>query len=402
MNKYLDFEKAMQRLMDEYKEHGKIIVAYDFDDTVCTYTKGNPEPTYLRKANEEICQLLRDLRDYATFIVWTCRSDNEESQWGDVGSPLEAAKKWLDEHEVPYDFVNEDGHVKYGGRKIYANIFLDDRAGLATSYEILKEFLKRAEKADVFNPYRARRIIVEAIREYFGDNNRAIIGMSGGADSTIVAALCVEALGPKRVIGVCMPNGLQHDLADAIDICKCLGIKHITINIQKQVVQMLKDLGYSSDHEPGEFPEILRNNLPALVRRNVLSCIKMTQNGRIMNTTNRTEEFLGYITVGDNTAGDFAPILNYLKTEVIKIGLTYTHIPREFIVKTPQDGMCGKSDEERFGFTYDEVDSFIRQPFITISKAAAVYGSDKLKKMVSMRDSSDFKRQPLPRAPYIN
>ncbi len=396
--KYLDFETALERLIEEYLEHGKIIVAYDFDDTVCTYTKGNPEPTHLRKANEEICQLLRDLREYATFIVWTCRSDNEESQWGDVGSPLQAAKRWLNDHDVPYDLVNEDGKVAYGGRKIYANIFLDDRAGLATSYEMLKEFLRRVKKMDVFNPYRARRVIVESIKEYFGDDNRAIIGMSGGADSTIVAALCAEALGPNRVFGVCMPNGFQRDLPDAMNICECIGIPYITVDIKPQVDQMLKDLGFGSYRDA---PEILRNNLPALTRRNILTTISMTHSGRVMNTTNATEEFLGYITKGDNTAGDFAPLLNYVKTEVIAIGQTFTYIPQEFIVKPPDDGMCGKTDEDRFGFTYDEVDALIRNPIITMLGAGIVYDTAKLDKMIRMNEASGFKRQPLPRSAYV-
>lgn len=141
MNKYLDFETTLQRLKREYQEHGQIIVAYDFDDTVCTYTPDNPEPTLERVANEEICQLIRDLRPYSKFIVWTCRSmTHQEPKEPDVALTL--AIQWLDNHEVPYDFVNEDGPVVYGSRKIYANILLDDRAGLETAYKLLVAFLK--------------------------------------------------------------------------------------------------------------------------------------------------------------------------------------------------------------------------------------------------------------------
>lgn len=148
MAKYLDFETALQRLIREYKEHGKLIVAYDFDDTVCTYTLGNPEPTLERVANEEICQLLRDLRPYAEFIVWTCRSMTHQEK-GEPDVALALAVRWLDNHNVPRDYVNTDGPVTYGSRKIYSNILLDDRAGLETAYNLLVAFLKWVKEENI-------------------------------------------------------------------------------------------------------------------------------------------------------------------------------------------------------------------------------------------------------------
>lgn len=155
MNKYLDFETSLQRLKREYLEHGKLIVAYDFDDTVCTYTLGNPEPTLERVANEEICQLLRELRPYAVYILWTNRSmEHKEEDEPDVA--LKLAMQWLDNHDLEYDYVNEDGPVTYGGRKIYANIFLDDRAGLETAYKLLLAFLKWVKAETKPKPKRRR------------------------------------------------------------------------------------------------------------------------------------------------------------------------------------------------------------------------------------------------------
>lgn len=149
--KYLNFNTSLQRLLDEYYQHGRLIVAYDFDDTVCTYTHGNPEPTLEREPNEEICQLIRDLRPYATFIVWTCRSnDLEHSEEPGPLTALQRATLWLDQHEMPYDHINDDAAIAYGGRKIYANIFLDDRAGLITSYELLTKFIELVQRGQKY------------------------------------------------------------------------------------------------------------------------------------------------------------------------------------------------------------------------------------------------------------
>jgi len=402
MGKYLNFETALERLLREYEEHGCIVVAYDFDDTVCTYTPGNPEPTLERRANEEICQLLRELRPYAKFVVWTCRSTDPNVWEPGSGSrsALELALQWLRNHNVPFDHVNEDTVVSYGSRKIYANIFLDDRAGLSATFLMLKMFLQVVKNMKTFNPNNARAAIVQAIKDYFHDNgkdSRAILGVSGGADSTIVAGLCVEALGASRVLGVIMPNGEQSDIQDAIDVCNELGIQYLIINIQDQVRQMCEDLGYKYFVFA---PEMLQNNLPNLVRRNVLASIKLTSGGRVMNTTNQSEEFLGWITQGDNIVGDFAPLINYTKTEAIKIGLTLP-ISERFIVKVPHDGMCGSTDEEKFGFTYEQVDWLIgavpenNPVFLGIDQ-------DEMNRIVHMHQVSQFKRNPLACAPHVN
>lgn len=146
MAKYLQANNLIQRLINEYLEHGKLIIAYDFDDTVCTYTKGNPEPTRERKSNVEICELIHALRPYADFIVWTCRSNETKNPNEDLPA-LDEAIRWLDEHNMPYDYINTDGKVNYGGRKIYANALLDDRAGLASIFDALHGFLNWVERS---------------------------------------------------------------------------------------------------------------------------------------------------------------------------------------------------------------------------------------------------------------
>jgi len=390
MSKYTSHKACVDRLLKEYYDHGKIIVAFDFDGTVCDYNHENPQPTLERPAYEEICQLIRDLAPYSYLIGWSCRC-NGETDWEDSGAQ-DLAEQWLKNHNVPYDAFNEDGVVNYGGRKIYANIFLDDRAGMGATVEILKDFLVQVDP--IFDAISARNQIVRDIRIYFERNcsttPKAIIGMSGGADSTIVAALCAEAIGAKRVHGFILPNGKQYDYDEALEICQILGINHYTVNIEDQVNLVKRDLIGNPEINP-----YIKNNLPALVRRNYLTAQAMMMGARMINTTNATEEFLGYITKGDNTAGDFAPILNYTKTEVQKIGLTYTHFPEYYVTKVPADGMCGETDEERFGFTYKEADGIIRQTNkpILVSKAT---------KIVLMNRQSEFKRKPLARAKYID
>lgn len=143
MSKFLNNSTAVYRLIEEYTKHGHIIVAFDFDNTVCTYNPRNPEPTAERPANEQICELIRRLRPYAQLIVWTCRADNKEGNFEPLA--LTEALNWLKAHDVPYDLVNEDGKVSYGGSKIYYNILLDDRSGLPASFEALVCFLNYVE-----------------------------------------------------------------------------------------------------------------------------------------------------------------------------------------------------------------------------------------------------------------
>ena len=203
------------------------------------------------------------------------------------------------------------------------------------------------------------RECINWIKDYFKDNpdGKAIIGISGGKDSTIAAALCVEALGADRVIGVMMPNGAQNDINDSYEVVRILGIEPIEINIgraYKALTDILK-LEYGVDI----LPSIVTTNTPARIRMTTLYMVAgMYPNSRVVNTCNRSEDYVGYSTKYGDAAGDFSPLGNLTVREVLSIG-DELDLPKHLVHKTPSDGMCGKTDEDNLGFTYDELDDYI-------------------------------------------
>lgn len=211
------------------------------------------------------------------------------------------------------------------------------------------------------------RAVINWIKEYFKDNKdgKAIIGISGGKDSTIAAALCVEALGADRVIGVMMPNVSQADIADSARVCSILGIESHLIdiglaynNISMQIASSL----CANDEQP--LATVWNNkmfitNTPARLRMTVLYAVAaFYPNSRVVNTCNRSEDFVGYSTKYGDAAGDFSPLGNLTVREVLEIG-DELGLPHYLIYKAPSDGMCGKTDEDNLGFTYEQLDDFI-------------------------------------------
>lgn len=200
--------------------------------------------------------------------------------------------------------------------------------------------------------------IVEWIKEYFktnGENFSVVVGISGGKDSTIVAALCKEALGKDRVIGVLMPDGEQADIQDSIDIVEHLGIKSYTVNINSTTNALKKTL--EKDFELSKNTLI---NLPPRIRMATLYAIAQSiPNGAfVANTCNASEDYVGYSTKFGDSAGDFSPLTNLLVHEVRQIG-ALCDIPEKFVEKTPTDGLSGMSDEDKLGFTYEELDNYV-------------------------------------------
>lgn len=203
--------------------------------------------------------------------------------------------------------------------------------------------------------------VVEWVRDYlnsFGGNTKAVIGISGGKDSTIAAKICVEAVGADRVIGVRMPNGVQHDLDVAKEVCDYLGIESYEINIAPMTQSM--DIAMA-----GPFgKQILDNsiyysNMPARVRMNVLYAVAANyKDARVVNTCNRSEDTVGYSTKFGDSAGDFSPLMHLTVFEVKEIGRALG-IPDKFIDKKPEDGLSGKTDEDNLGFTYAELDMWL-------------------------------------------
>lgn len=195
------------------------------------------------------------------------------------------------------------------------------------------------------------------IREFFENNGpgcNAVVGISGGKDSSVAAALCVEALGKDRVIGVLMPKGEQADIDAAYMLVNHLGIKYYEINIKEAYDSLV-------DAMPKELSLTAQSvqNLPPRIRMTTLYAVSQSVNGRVVNTCNLSEDWVGYSTRYGDSVGDFSPMSNLTVTEVKEIGRVL-HLPDELVDKTPIDGLCGKSDEENLGFTYAELDRYIR------------------------------------------
>lgn len=196
------------------------------------------------------------------------------------------------------------------------------------------------------------------IKKWFDINGpkcNAVIGISGGKDSSIVAALCVKALTKERVIGVLMPQGIQADINYSQKLCEFLDITNYTINIEEAVNGIYNAIGNQFEHTSQ-----MKFNLPARIRMSALYAVAQANNGRVANTCNLSEDWVGYSTRYGDSAGDFSPLSKFTVTEVKQIG-RYLGLPEYFIEKPPIDGLCGKTDEENLGFTYDMLDKYIRE-----------------------------------------
>ncbi len=209
----------------------------------------------------------------------------------------------------------------------------------------------------MFNAEKVKNDCIDWIRDFFDKNGpgcNAVVGISGGKDSSIVAALCVEALGRERVIGVLMPQGQQHDIDMAYMLVNHLGIKHYVVNIE-DTINAIKD----SIPDEVALSEQAKQNLPPRIRMATLYAVSQSNNGRVANTCNLSEDWVGYSTRYGDSVGDFSPLSHITVTEAKEIGYLLG-LPKELVDKTPIDGLCGKTDEENLGFTYAELDIYIR------------------------------------------
>ncbi len=221
-----------------------------------------------------------------------------------------------------------------------------------------KSFLKgTGMKEYSFNAEKVKNECIEWIRNFFENNGKgcnAVIGISGGKDSSVVAALCVAALGKERVIGVLMPCGEQHDIDCSHLLVEHLGIKHYTVNI-KEALDGLK----AAMPRELELSNMTVVNMPPRIRMTALYAVSQSCNGRVANTCNLSEDWVGYSTRYGDSVGDFSPLSRLTVDEVKQIG-RLLGLPAALVDKTPIDGLCGKTDEENLGFTYAELDKYIR------------------------------------------
>lgn len=207
----------------------------------------------------------------------------------------------------------------------------------------------------MFNAEKVKNQCVEWIRKFFEENGpgcNAVLGISGGKDSSVAAALCVEALGKDRVIGVLMPCGDQFDIDMSHLLCDHLGIQRYVVNIKDAVEGLTNAI-------PMELTAQSKTNLPPRIRMATVYAISQCCNGRVVNTCNLSEDWVGYSTRYGDAAGDFSPMCNLTVQEVKEIGRVLG-LPDVLVDKVPIDGLCGKTDEDNLGFTYAELDRYIR------------------------------------------
>ena len=189
--------------------------------------------------------------------------------------------------------------------------------------------------------------------------NGVVLGMSGGKDSLVVAGLCVKALGKENVFGVIMPNGKMKDKEDATNTCNYLGINYTIIDIEKPYNAILNKTKKALKLFNKNLNDISTINTAPRIRMTTLYSIAGSLNYLVANTSNLSEASVGYTTKWGDNIGDFAPIANFTKTEVCEIG-KLLNLPKDLVYKTPSDGLSGKTDEDKLGFSYAELDEFIR------------------------------------------
>lgn len=247
-----------------------------------------------------------------------------------------------------------------------------------------------------FDAEKIKDEIVTWIRGWFEKNGKgcnAVIGISGGKDSSVVAALCVEALGKEKVYGVLMPNGIQSDINIARDLISYLGICSVEIDISVSVQGVIDGITngiYDNSHQGCDFLKIsdqTKVNLPPRIRMATLYAVSQSLNGRVANTCNLSEGWLGYSTRYGDSVGDFSPLANLTVTEVKAIGYE-CGLPEKFIEKIPSDGLCGKTDEENFGFSYAVLDKYIR--------TGEIENPEVKKKIDLLHEKNLFKMSPMP------
>ena len=244
-----------------------------------------------------------------------------------------------------------------------------------------------------FDAEKTRDNLVAWIRNWFDKNGKdklAVLGISGGKDSTIVAGLCVRALGKERVLGVLMPNGDQKDIRDSYRVCEALDIDYIVVNIGATYNTIAEEIetALNMKNIATNLSEQTLINIAPRLRMTTLYGVSQTVGGRVVNTSNLSEAKVGYFTRWGDECGDMKPLVNLTKSEVVAIGKTMTEIPIDLIEKTPSDGLSGQSDEEKIGFSYDNLDKYIRNQKDDIPQ-------DVVNKIVDRMNSVAFKLVPV-------
>jgi len=248
-----------------------------------------------------------------------------------------------------------------------------------------------------FDPVETRDMLVAGIHRIArqGGFNKVVIGISGGKDSTVAAALCVRALGKQNVYGVLLPDGVQDDIDDSYKVCETLGIPYTIINIDEMHDSLKNGIILSLDHNHNmsiPFSEEADINVAPRLRMTVLRYITQALGARLAGTGNLSEMTVGYCTKDGDTSCDFSVLGGLTSIEVVQVGLTMPEIPRELVLKTPSDGLSGMSDEEKLGVSYEDIHKYIR--------GLKGVPEDVKEKICKLQDRSSHKRRWPPIASY--
>lgn len=306
-----------------------------------------------------------ELMNENNFIIF---SRNEE------GTCIRLDGDFLNACENPSKWVFLPSLMNISSTEV-RNAFVDGKLREVKGFlpQLAYEFLQKKYNKTFFDAKTVKNKLVDWIKNWFDENGpdcNAVVGISGGVDSSVVAALCVEALGKDRVVGILMPNGEQKDISDSLCLVKHLGIQSIECDIKQAVNSVLDSIVYGVYNNTAQGEEVglemskqTTMNLPPRIRMATLYAISQSMNGRVMNTSNLSESWVGWDTRYGDSVGDCSPLGNLTKTEIRQIAKELG-LPEQLANKTPIDGLCGKTDEESFGFTYEVLDRYIRTGLI--------------------------------------
>ncbi len=241
----------------------------------------------------------------------------------------------------------------------------------------------------MFDAKRETKLATAWIAEYFKNQPHAkgvVIGISGGKDSAVCAALCVDAIGADRVLGVSIPNGTQKDIKDAEAVAEILGIKYRVVHINGAYRSLTAELDYSNGGKVVD--EHAKMNILPRLRMTVLYALAADKHYRVCGTGNYSEEFCGYTTRWGDMVSDFNPIQYFTTEEVVAIG-DVLEMPKQVIHKAPSDGLCGKTDEDNLGFTYANVNKIIKGKKDEVPQ-------DIRERIMKKRQYNSFKLLPIP------
>ena len=244
-----------------------------------------------------------------------------------------------------------------------------------------------------FDPVQARERLVKKISDYVrgAGMSRVVLGISGGKDSTVAAALCARALGVENVYGIMMPDGIQKDIADSRKLCRALGIHSRIVNINEVHNALLKAVDAASNGEIDDFPvafsEESNVNVGPRLRMTTLRYVGQAIGAFLCGTGNLSEATVGYCTKDGDTSCDFNPLGTLTSVEVVQVGLTMPELPRELVQKTPDDGLSGVPDEVKLGLTYRQIHDYLRH---------GTCGDSEVDEKIARREKNNMHKRRMP------